>query len=1703
MAEIGLAFPFYVDELDVMDMPITLSAPLPKSSPAPRRSTRERLRSAEYTTLQVLPIVGRSIGSRYTDSVNKKRKAAPSTAPPHKKAKVEEKKASVRMGSLDTSSDLSLPIDTDIDELDVMDMPITLSAPPKSSLAPRRSTRERRSIGSGYTDNVNKKRKAAPSTVPPHKKAKVEEKKNTEQNNEKRADKDNRRAHWLLRHREIVEPLLPSNSQFFTTLLQNHDRQSSGRGQKICCTPYHDLEEQPKLINKSAGEMKEYQLRGLSFLVYMYRNRKGLGKTLQTLPLFAFIREHSTGHCDPHLIVCPLSVLLGEAARWLPSFSTVRFHGSGNERIRLRKALMDGKYDLLVTTYDVFVAEDSWFKSRCWTYTVLDEGHKVKNSETNVSHKLHSIGAMYGLEMTRNDFDPRVKRVLFSAPYIWESVRMGSLDTSSDLSLPIDTDIDELDVMDMPITLSAPLPKSSPAPRRSTRERKSTGVRYTDSVNKKRKAAPSTVPSHKKAKVEEKKAEAARWLPSFRTVRFHGSGNERIRLRKALVDGKYDLLITTYDEPQFKTICLNCGVSSISYTTNIFTPAILIMVPEVQINQTVSSTPLHLWASFDLSLPIDTDVDELDVMDMPITLSAPLPKSSPAPRRSTRERLRSAKPAEFCRSSEDLSEVDIQIASTKREKLAPSTVPPHKKAKVEEKKANTEQNNEKRADRDNRRAHWLLRHREIRLRTVNSSRHYFKTMTDNRLDEDRKSLIPLERAIILGVYVPQWYELHFGRREAARWLPSFRTVRFHGSGNERIRLRKALVDGKYDLLITTYDEPQFKTICLNCGVSSISYTTNIFTPAILIMVPEVQINQTVNTEQNNEKRADRDNRRAHWLLRHREVVEPLLPSNSQFFTTLLQNHDRQSSGRGQKISYTPRTAKTHKQVCWRDEGVLDIDELDVMDMPITLSAPPKSSLAPRRSTRERRSIGSGYTDNVNKKRKAAPSTVPPHKKAKVEEKKANTEQNNEKRADRDNRRAHWLLRHREVVEPLLPSNSQFFTTLLQNHDRQSSGRGQKISYTPYHDLEEQPKLINKSAGEMKEYQTLSLFAYIRENSTGHCDPHLIVCPLSVLSSWESEAARWLPSFRTVRFHGSGNERIRLRKALVDGKYDLLVTTYDVFVAEDSWFKSRRWTYIVLDEGHKIKNSETNISHKLHSVGAVYRLILTGTPVQNNLFELWSLFHFLYPKIFTPATEQLFRDSFDISRGSYSLPFVNAAKKFLSTVMIRRTKATVKLDIPPRVEQTIFIPLTEAQRFWTYRLLTKMDSLNLKGIFDTAPTLDSGDSTLAEGRREVFSMLQNQLQEAPTGKAKQTSSSKLICIDKILADVLPKGEKVLIFSQWYRMLDCLEDMLYLRGIKYARLDGSTSRPRRSLDIKLFQHESSSINLTKATTVIMADSDWNPQNDLQAIARAHRIGQKKTVQVYRLICGGSVEDQMLDRLRRKLFLSVKLMGSDNTSTNNDSDETSMNANELMDILRKGSSALVQAGGGIDLATFLAAPISEILETSKARENARDAKLKHDLTDGDLKKEVANEQLVHDAEEEERRLLSGIAQVRCRLFEGQMVEHGKEQKKNRDIADEWVNLQKRRRSGKETVEIGGMTFVVDQPPVEVEVRFRFFLFAIFALSRLIGEGSPSKEDPKAANGYCIEEAAKSPKWWKGWQRHIEKAERDLEKKYSSMVA
>ncbi|KAF8636103.1 hypothetical protein AX17_003808 [Amanita inopinata Kibby_2008] len=774
-----------------------------------------------------------------------------------------------------------------------------------------------------------------------------------------------------------------------------------------------------------------------------------------------------------------------------------------------------------------------------------------------------------------------------------------------------------------------------------------------------------------------------------------------------------------------------------------------------------------------------------------------------------------------------------------------------------------------------------------------------------------------------------------------------------------------------------------------------------------------------------------------------------------------------------------------------------------------------SATSLRRSARERkpRLVGevASLTVNTSRKRTLSVSMMQSvaeraeaaAKKQRMDEKKAQTVATNDKRDARDRARKKWLYHHRRLFEPLLPSSTVFFEGLGREVERMN-----QKAVVPFHELDQQPSVIKQATlkdyqlcglsflvwmykngmncilgdemGLGKTLQTLSLFAWLKEQETGTSDPHLVVCPLSVLQSWENEVARWVPSMQTLRFHGIASERNRIKDALRRGQIqrpDVIFTTYETFVAEDSWIKSQRWTYCVLDEGHKIKNADTNLAGKLHGIGSLYRLILTGTPVQNNLVELWGLLHWLYPSVFTDASERLFKDSFDMDRGSYNISFLNAAKELISKLMLRRTKASVEINVPPREEMTIFVPLTEAQRFWTYRLLTKMDTAELEEIFSQSEQIKVEDEAIHEGRQEVLSILENQMKQERSGTLQGgrykklmnlllqlrkvcdhpyllpdaepepyvlgehlvAASSKLIVIDKLLANIIPQGERVLIFSQWTKMLDLLEDFLALRSIPYARLDGQTCRPRRTLDIKLFQLDKSpyqvflistkagglGINLTKASHVIMCDTDWNPQNDLQAIARAHRIGQTKTVKVYRLICRGSVEDQMMDRIRRKLFLSLKIMGSDNSSSQN----TSLGSSELLDILRKGSSALTQYDNSMGLAEFLDAGIECILQDSKKTEDMRNARIKRDVV-GHVKKEngdVDDAKLLEDAEEEEKRLLSGVAQVQSRFFEGKIVQR----KNNTEIANEWKDLQKRARVDRTAV-VDGMTFILSAPSI-----------------------------------------------------------------------
>lgn len=290
-------------------------------------------------------------------------------------------------------------------------------------------------------------------------------------------------------------------------------------------------------------------------------------------------------------------------------------------------------------------------------------------------------------------------------------------------------------------------------------------------------------------------------------------------------------------------------------------------------------------------------------------------------------------------------------------------------------------------------------------------------------------------------------------------------------------------------------------------------------------------------------------------------------------------------------------------------------------------------------------------------------------------------------------------------------------------------------------------ILGDEMGLGKTLQTLSLIQYLKENHTLSSDKHrpcLVVCPLSVLSSWISESRRWTPGLKVLRFHGSVHERDRLKRIAMgdidnfgnetrisrkkkndrrtaNGKpiidldsetddaqdevgVDLVVTTYEGYLAEQGWFKKAfLWSYVILDEGHKIKNDLSLISKALQGLGAEYRLILTGTPLQNNLVELWALLHWLYPEVFTEKTAELFKSSFNLTKGQVSTKVMDDARQLLEIIMLRRMKHSqgVDLNLPPKTEVLLYVPLTPMQRFWYMRLLTRADKLLLEELFQGA------------------------------------------------------------------------------------------------------------------------------------------------------------------------------------------------------------------------------------------------------------------------------------------------------------------------------------------------------------------------------------------------------------------
>ena len=418
----------------------------------------------------------------------------------------------------------------------------------------------------------------------------------------------------------------------------------------------------------------------------------------------------------------------------------------------------------------------------------------------------------------------------------------------------------------------------------------------------------------------------------------------------------------------------------------------------------------------------------------------------------------------------------------------------------------------------------------------------------------------------------------------------------------------------------------------------------------------------------------------------------------------------------------------------------------------------------------------------------------------------------------------------------------------------------------------------------KTLQTISFIGYLRFLKGVH-GPHLITVPKSTLDNWSREFKRWIPEIKVLLLQGNKEERNKLiQDVLLPGDFDVVITSYEMILIEKAQFKKFAWEYIIIDEAHRIKNEESMLSQIVRMFNSRNRLLITGTPLQNNLHELWALLNFLLPDVFSDSAA--FDQWFEQQNGDSDM-VVKQLHKVLRPFLLRRVKSDVEKELLPKIETNLYVGMSEMQIKWYRRLLEKdIDAVN--GVL---------------GKREGKTRLLNivmQLRKCcnhpylfdgaepgppyTTDEHLITNAGKMVVLDKLLKKFKAQGSRVLIFSQMSRVLDILEDYCGFREYEYCRIDGSTAHEDRIMAIDEYNKEGSEkfifllttragglgINLTSADIVVLYDSDWNPQADLQAMDRAHRIGQTKQVRVFRFVTENAIEEKVLERAAQKLRL-----------------------------------------------------------------------------------------------------------------------------------------------------------------------------------------------------------------------------------------
>ncbi|KAJ6608621.1 hypothetical protein B0H10DRAFT_1920958 [Mycena sp. CBHHK59/15] len=497
-------------------------------------------------------------------------------------------------------------------------------------------------------------------------------------------------------------------------------------------------------------------------------------------------------------------------------------------------------------------------------------------------------------------------------------------------------------------------------------------------------------------------------------------------------------------------------------------------------------------------------------------------------------------------------------------------------------------------------------------------------------------------------------------------------------------------------------------------------------------------------------------------------------------------------------------------------------------------------------------------------------------------------------------------------------------------------------------------------------------------------PSLIVCPPTLTGHWYYEVLKYAENLRPVLYTGNARERTKLLSKL--NTHDVVITSYEVVRNDISQLETLNWLYCILDEGHVIKNAKTKLTKAVKCIRAQHRLILSGTPIQNNVLELWSLFDFLMPGFL--GTEASFNERFGkpilsnrdgkAKNGEAAALALEALHKQVLPFLLRRLKEDVLHDLPPKIIQDYYCELSDVQKY----LYDNFSKSQAHASAEEAVQSDGGDKQ----QQHIFQSLQYlrklcnhpafvlkddaEAIRAALGKAANQADGlhdiqhapKLLALRQILTDCgigslanpgLDSGKselidaepesrgafsqhRVLIFCQMKQMLDIIETDLFnkhMPSVTYMRLDGSTDSNKRHAVVQTFNADPSidcllltthigglGLTLTGADTVIFVEHDWNPMKDLQAMDRAHRIGQKKVVNVYRLITKGTLEEKIMGLQRFKLNIANSVITQQNSGL------ASMDTDLVLDLFRRTSEAEDSAAAAKKKAKESSGPVTQ---------------------------------------------------------------------------------------------------------------------------------------------------------------------------------